>query len=110
MITASLSAENTFTAPIFVPPGERLVVEAIESVVALVATTSIQKITVDSIHDDPAPPDVADSRWSTTDTFVQYPLHQVSAIGNAWFRVGIETGNWTSGTMAVKLSTSRESV
>jgi hypothetical protein len=59
---------------------------------------------------DPSTPNVNDERWATVETFSiagTTPVADHSDVGGAWFRIGIEAGNYVDGNVQIIMSKDR---
>ena len=102
----AVNAENTFTAALFVAESNpSLTISVVGEAEAFVGTVSLQQSTVSS-----------SSGFSTIATYVFGTLQAALSLSEvispglagggatgAWFRLGIETGNYTSGTVDLTL-------
>jgi len=105
----NLTAENQFTEPLFVGPGERYRFQCTEETATLDGLLTVQWAMWDG---QSTPPTVDDDRWTDIAEWSvgSNPTTQVSDSGNAWFRCGIKTGDYVSGAADVLQSTDRVSI
>jgi hypothetical protein len=102
MLTKTFTAENQWSDPILIPAANRLLYQVEETVASLVAVISIQRIPDFS---DPAQPNDNSTDWKTVKEFDagSDPSCDILAFGAGWYRMGVATGDYTSGTGKITL-------
>ena len=106
MITRTITAQNQWTKPLYVPSGTYFSFSVVESDDPWVSRVSVQMIPdVDGIN----LPNDDDSRWTTVDQF-DMTSNPVTKVGNGnmgWFRIGVAMGDYVSGEAEAKVWHSR---
>lgn len=102
MIEKTITGQNQFTPPLYVSSGTNCSFQIVQSTAPLIARVSVQFIP------DAAGinlPNDADPRWVNVEQFDQTstPTTKTGQGNMGWFRVGIATGDYTSGEAAVTM-------
>ena len=103
MITKTITAANQWSNPMFIAHNERPIITVREMVVPLVATVTIQK----NDSRQSSAPGTSDSGWHTIclRSVTGEGKVETSLPGNAWYRVGVATGAYASGTAEITINT-----
>lgn len=111
MITKTITGQNQWTNPLYVPSGTSFSFSVAQKTTDPV-TSWVSKVTVQFIPDETLGmnlPNAADSRWTVVDSFdmTSTPVTKVGSGNCGWFRVGVATGDYVSGNADVKVWLSR---
>lgn len=106
MITKTITAQNQYTNPLYVPSGTSTSFMVTQKTTDP-ATSWVAKLTVQFLPDESGSnlPNVADSRWITVDSFdmTSTPVTKIGSGNMGWFRVGVATGDYISGNADIKV-------
>jgi len=111
MITKLVDAENEFTDPLFVAREERFLFECREYTTAVLTDSLDAVITIQWVlyDEELSRPADDDARWTDVEEYNagSGDISHVSNAGNAWYRVGVKTGDYVQGVAELKVQTCR---